>query len=185
MQPRDLNPAWASRLIRVKINSMESIAIETVEKVWDEVSNMEPENAEKLIKKMETNQPALLAYLVARGEEFLNEEELGDFLFLGSVVYRCFDDAGGVLRQVTPEMLESLEKRTFGAMDEAAAADAEKNEAELEEMAIQIASSATQQPLLETVLGYMMEGISEIHPDRQGIAFFLLKIAVESLDQGS
>lgn len=174
----------ASGLIRVKINVMESIAIETVEKVWDEVSNMEPENAEKLIKKMETNQPALLAYLVARGEEFLNEEELGDFLFLGSIVYRCFDDAGGGLKPVTPEILEALEKRTFGSLDEAAAADAEKNEAELEEMAVKIATTSTQQPLLETVLGYMMDGISEIHSDRQGIAFFLLKIAVEGLDQG-
>jgi hypothetical protein len=28
-----------------------------------------------------------------------------------------------------------------------------------------------------------MEGGSDIHPDRQGIAFFLLKIAVDALDQ--
>ena len=154
---------------------MQTIPIETVEEVWKGLDALDDEGIRKLIKKLEKSQPLILAYLGTRGEEFLQGDEVGDLIFLGAVVWRCFEqiseDLNGAL---TPELLERVEKRTFKAMEEA--------ESHEEEAAVDMALKAAQQPLLQTVLGYLVEGGSEIHPDRQGIAFFLIKIVVDCLD---
>ena len=127
------------------------------------------------MKSLEKNQPLLLAYLVARGEEFLRDDEVGDLVFLGAVVWRCFDEAyGNQIKPLTLERLEKVEKGVFTMMEE--------SESNQEEAATELALKASQQPLLQTILSYLMEGGTEIHPDRQGIAFFLIKIVVDSLD---
>ena len=49
--------------------------------------------------------------------------------------------------------------------------------------AVDFATNATQRPLLESILGYLMETENDIHPDRQGLAFLLIKVVIDSMDQ--
>lgn len=155
---------------------MNTIPIETVEEVWGEVFNLKEKGISKLVGSMEKKQPDLIPYLMARGEEFLAGDDVGELLQMGAVVWRCFENAsGGVLKPLSLDVLEEVEERCLGMLEEA--------EGKEETAAFELAMHSLQQPLLQTVLGYLMEGESEIHPDRQGIAFFLIKIVVDCFDQ--
>lgn len=162
---------------------METIPIEIVERVWSELQDMELEDAEPMLETIAQRQPYLISYLMARGEGFLHEDEIADLVFLGAIAVRSFEQAGGGSHQkVTAELLDELDKATFQKMDDLAK-EPRESEAGVEEIAVEMAMGTTQQPLLQTILGFLMEGGSEIDPERQGIAFFLLKIAVDALDQ--
>ena len=97
---------------------------------------------------------------------------------MGVVAWISFQKASdGGMKIVQPQMLEEIHSESMRLLEQNSSDDA------IEESAVSFATGTTQQPLLESILGYLMEGENEIAPDRQGIAFFLIKIIVDALDR--
>lgn len=98
---------------------MEVISEELVDKAWQEVGGLNPDQANKEMIKLSQTQPDLLAFMVELTEELDQEaRELGIYLFF--VVYRMFHASGKKIKRIPSKeiikcyednenLLESLE----------------------------------------------------------------------------
>ena len=157
---------------------MQEIPIEVVEQAWSDVFTSESvEDFQQVLNNMQGKQPYLLPFLYAGGENFFQEDEIGELLALGAVVWLAYEKASnGGMEVVLPQVLEELHDDSLDLLQKS-------DDSAIEDAAVQLATGSAQQPLLESVLAYLLEGENEIHPERQGIAFFLVKVVIDSLER--
>jgi len=130
------------------------ISAETVTQTLEKMSVITPAEVQKMINLMSKEQPVILAYLLAAGEnEEIDENEAQILLFVGVVVWQLLRQSKGGVRKITEKQLEKVEK---------------SNEAQLEKMAADSAgdffsaaeASAVNCPEPE-VLRYILEALME------------------------
>ncbi|MEW6405008.1 MAG: hypothetical protein AB1649_24695 [Chloroflexota bacterium] len=153
---------------------------EVVTETWQEMSAMSVEAIPALMAQMGSEQPALLAYLLAVSEANFDTQEAELVVYLGTVIWQMMHRWHRQLMQVSIKKLEQAEEDSF---------------TELESMSkITETSMWTHvQFMLETypepeVLRYIVEALVEADPDevqlsddRIGLAFVYLKTTLDAL----
>lgn len=151
-----------------------------VTQVWQEMASMSEGEVPRMVEQMQTEQPALLAYLLALEGYDLPQEEYEVIFYLGIAVWQMMKRGHPRLMRASIRKLEHAEKentRTLEFMEKDTPGDFE---------------SATQ-TMLETylepaVLGYIVEALMEPDPgdvvlsdEAVGIAFLYLKTELDAL----
>ncbi|MCA9247520.1 MAG: hypothetical protein KDA42_10405 [Planctomycetales bacterium] len=102
------------------------ISSELVTETWQRVASTEDDEAQMLIEQMTDEQPLLLAYLMAMGEQEPFDDHEGQMLFyLGLVVWQIMRECPTGLAEVTPEILELSEQENEKLLERLAGEDEE------------------------------------------------------------
>jgi len=96
---------------------MQPISAETVEKTWRRVGVMNPDQAPGLIEDMEKEQPIILSYLTAGGEELFNQAEREMVVYLGVVVYQIMKQGEPPPGEVRFEDIEKAEESNLKMLE--------------------------------------------------------------------
>lgn len=160
---------------------MKPISQEIVEKTWQEMSNLQDMEAVLLMSKMDRDQPGVLAYLMAAGDDLLNQDERELLLYLGTVVWQIMFQGTRSLRRVTIPQLESAENANFSTLDDLSGESPGDLIAAVEEMV----SSYNQPEVLKYVVEALMEEDDEeidITEDSKGLMLIYLKTVIDCFD---
>lgn len=88
---------------------MNTIPAEIVENTWRKMAYIPPSKAPNLVNQLAKEQPLILAYLMAAGEDLLNQNEQELLLYLGMVVWQIMSQGDTPLPEVTEETLDAIE----------------------------------------------------------------------------
>ena len=159
---------------------MNTIPIETIQKVWDELEDNTEEAVASLIGKLSDEQAVVFVYLMAMGEDFFSEDEQELLFFLGMAIWKCMLEAGGKLDEVSEEVLAGAEEANMDLV-----MNMEKNDSEsMEEHFEEILKDINQGPLFHFVLNQVLMETEEgtINETHFGIMFIYLKVVIECFD---
>jgi hypothetical protein len=158
----------------------EPVSHALVTQVWQEMASMPTDAAPALVERMQDEQPALLAYLLALESYDLPQEEFEVILYLGIAVWQ-------MMKRGYPRLLRASIKKIEGAEEEnTKTVDFMEQDSEGDFV------SATQ-AILEAypepeVLRYIVEALMEPDPEdvvlsdeEVGIAFLHLKTVLDAL----
>lgn len=161
---------------------MQTISADTVERIWRQRTEISPEEFEPYAMEMEKEQPALLAYLLAAGEENLSDDEQALLFYLGLNIWEMMRQGVSDPKGVDVEAIDQMESHNIteiGALD---GQSPENIEASLNKMVEQHS-----QPY---VLGYAINLLAmdeeqgeNIQEENKSRIFFYLKTLVDCLDK--
>ncbi len=87
-------------LDRITQRSYQWIPSDIMEKTWQRIGGMNPEEMPPLINIMKEQQPLILAYLMAVDHDVLNQDERELLLYLGVVVWQIMSQGSKQLPQL-------------------------------------------------------------------------------------
>ena len=163
---------------------MEVITHEVVERTWQEVGNMDPEDAGVAMFDFSESQPFLLAFVMALAEELGSDaSELCTYMVF--VIYKMFaNSTSDSIPVISEDQIEHHYQATYKLVDELA----ESSDDELEEMAV----STNNQPF---VYKYLSETLFEedddadddldISDEEVGVIFMTLKCVIDAVDDAT
>lgn len=160
---------------------MKPITQEIVEKTWQKISGLEDEKMALLRAQMDQEQPGVLSYLMAAGDDLLNEDERELLLYLGTVVWQIMLQGSRSLRRVTIPQLEFAENANFSTLDDLSGESPADLIAAVEEMV----ASYSQPEVLKYVIEALMEEDDEeidITEDGKGLMLIYLKTVIDCFD---
>jgi hypothetical protein len=158
------------------------ISAETVTRVWQDMARASLDEVPHLINQMRTEQPVVLAYLLAVGDALFNQHERELIFYLGMVVWQMMKQSKRRLRKVTEERLDQAEEANLAFLERFSASPEADFESAIQEM-------------LDTypepeVLRYIVEAIMEdedydpedppIRDEYRGMAFVHLKTVLDA-----
>ena len=161
---------------------MDKIPAHVVETIWDRMAVLAPDDAPDLIQRFETEQPAMLAYLLASDTDDLNQDERELLLFLGLTVWQIMAQGPKPPPLVTPEMLEAAEGRNIGwleALEQKAVGH--EDEAGLA-MVMEYQQADVLQGVLEALMDDEVEDPGQIRDESKGLLLLSLKTIIDCLD---
>ena len=161
---------------------MKPISSEVVEKTLEEIENLSFSEAQKIGKKVVKQQPIIFAYLMAIGDDFLNQDEKEFLIYLGAVVCQIMSHGDTPLPKVTEETLDEVEGKNIKMVENFEG----KTEADflgaVEEMVI----NHPQPEVLRFVVEELMEEPEEdylIRDESKGIMFAALMTIIDCLNK--
>lgn len=163
---------------------METISARTVEKTWRRMSTMSPEGFPQIIDKLSSEQPAVLVYLLASGEDLFNLDERELLLYLGVVVWQIMAQGSTELREVTDETLDAVEDANLGMLEYLE----DETEADFVETVEKIYTNYNQPEVLRYVVEALWEEEeedAEIREEMKGMIFLFLKTVIDALDKSA
>ena len=155
---------------------------ESVQKVWEEQSEMDFFQVEKWIAKLSREQPTVLAYLMSANDEEYNFEEKQLLLYLGVAIWRMLLEGGAKTPEVTLEYIEAAQQKNIEMIEYLE----EEIPGDFDKTVQAIFANYHQKYILEYVLSAVFEDDSEsakIRPKSKGLLFFDLKTVLDCLDQ--
>ncbi|MCB0290289.1 MAG: hypothetical protein KDH97_08530 [Calditrichaeota bacterium] len=162
---------------------MKPISEHIVDSAWQEMAGLEIDEIRAMVDKMSEEQPYVLVYLMAAGEEGFSDEEREILLYIGMVVWRIMSQGNAPLPQVDEQMLDTAEAANFEmleALDRESPGDF-----------IAVAENMLNQYNQLEVLKYIVEAIMEegddeeaidIEEDNKGWMLIVLKTIVDCFD---
>lgn len=160
---------------------MKTIPDKAIEKTWKRVTEATPEDAQAMLDRMAKAQPLVFAYLMAVDETLYDDEQRGQLLLIGLVLWE-------LLRKEAPDHLITMEE--IEAAEESNIKFLEGLEAgsEMDYMdgMQRLISTYNQMPLLGAVIEALMEGNEdepELADENLGLALVHLKSVIDCLDQ--
>ncbi|MDQ7053987.1 MAG: hypothetical protein Q9P14_14275 [candidate division KSB1 bacterium] len=90
---------------------MQAISEATIYTLWQEMNDLDPDAAIRMVEDLSDHQPLLVNYLIHTGKDFLTAEEQEFFMFLGLSIYLAFEKAGAVIPEIQREAIEAAEQR--------------------------------------------------------------------------
>ena len=163
---------------------MQTIAAEIVEDTWKKMAAMPLDEMPKLMECMESEQPEIMAFLMAIDGDVLNQDERELLFYLGLVVWQ-------IMRQGTPRPKRVGAKR----LDELMVSTEKVVEKFMNESVgdfMVLMSRAIKEHHQINVLRYIVEALFEVDDDTEytetreemkGVVFKNLKIVLDALDQ--
>ncbi len=160
---------------------MKTISPEEVQETWLRMDEVSAPEVQEIVERMQTEQPFITAYLLARDEELYDSETRGTLLQLGTMAWLVMSSARGILPQVTGEEIDAAEEaniQLLSAMDEG-------SEIQLLGTAQDLFTNYNQMPLLGAVLESLMSDSTEEDepPDDVGLALLTIKTRHRCLRQ--
>lgn len=160
---------------------MNTISAEIVENTWNIIGSMSPLSATQLINKLSEEQPVILAYLMAVGEDMLNQDEKELLLYLGVVVWQIMSQAKTPLPPVTEETLDAVDDSNMKML--------EYLEGESEFDFIQTVETIFKNYNQPEVMRYAVEALMEdnedytIRDEMKGVMIIYLKTVIDCFDK--
>ncbi len=162
---------------------METLSEKIVERTWKKMARMPLDEVPQVVKRLEKEQPEILAFLMAADYEILNQDERELLLYLGITIWE-------IMRQGTPRPQRIGEKRLdrfIERTDQMAEYLMGESPDDFEAAVEQIFKGHNQ----INVLRYAVEALFEMDDDEnagireemKGLLFMNLKTVVEALDQ--
>lgn len=96
---------------------MQPISAEKVEATWQNMATIAPGQAQKLVAQMSREQPLILAYLLASGEDLLNYSERELLVYLGVVIWQMMQQGDKRPALVTEARLQEIDRRNLKMLE--------------------------------------------------------------------
>lgn len=160
---------------------MKPVSEEVVENVLKRMEDIEEEDIPKLIEEMGKEQPIVLAYLLAYGEE-MDEDDQGFLIFLGLNIWQMMSEGDHSPAKVSEELLEELEDKNIKMVE----SQAEESEDNLWNFSERLVNDYNQRNILMYVLGEIMEESEDegaIQEENIGIFMLCLMTVIDCLDK--
>ena len=161
---------------------MKTIPRETVDLIIDRFEAADDAEMQRRFKRFSEEQPFLMAYLLAGDEEFVEEENRGDLLYLGLMIFETLSGERGGLPRVGEDPLmeaDELNMQMVLSLDEA-------SEMQFQQAVERMLEGYNQQPLLTAMLEVLMSGneeTPELAPESVGMNLIHLKTMIDCLDR--
>ncbi|MEM7372678.1 MAG: hypothetical protein AAF587_28915 [Bacteroidota bacterium] len=156
---------------------MSFISAQIVDQVADWLFHLEDEREiMSLIDQLATEQPLILAYLMAMGEGDFDQDEREILLFFGAGIWKMMSHSPSPLPKVSEETLDQVETTNM-AMLEYLAIESEEG---FFEFAQQLQSNYAQ----PAILGFVIESVMEdeaIQDENKGMMMIFLKVVIDCL----
>jgi hypothetical protein len=163
---------------------MNIISSEIVEQTWQEMNTLSAAKISSLINKLTKEQPIVLAYLLAVGDDIFNQDERELLLYLGVVVWKMMSQGDRPLPKVTEEQLDEIEEKNIKMLEYL---EGEPDTDFIETVAM-IVNDYKQQEVLKYVVEALMEETEEdalITDENKGIMMIYLKTVIDCFDRES
>jgi hypothetical protein len=159
---------------------MKTIPDKAIEKIWKRVTEATPEDAQAMLDRMARAQPYAFAYLMAVDETLYDDEQRGQLLLIGLVLWEVLrkDATDRVIAIDEIQAAEAANIKFLESLDAGSEMDYVNGMQDL-------VASYNQMPLLGAVMEALMEGNEEepeLADENLGLALVHLKSVIDCLD---
>ena len=161
---------------------MNKISSEIVEQTWQSMCTMPTEELPKMVEQLTNEQPVILAYLMAVGDDFFNQDERELLLYLGIVIWKIMSQGNMPLPEVSEEQLDEIEDSNIKMLEYL---EDESNTDFITTVALLI-DDYNQPEVLKYVVEALMEDSEEeydIRDENTGIIMIYLKTVIDCFDR--
>lgn len=161
---------------------MIELTTEMVEETWEELQSLDFGQIDSLIEEFSTEQPYVLAYLMATGSDILTEEDRETLVFMGLVIWKVISSNEKEIPVVIDELLSSKEQANMAMLDYLAG----EPESEFMNTVDLIMNRYSQGEFLRFII-HRIAGEKESAPspvqDNVGIVVIYLKTIIDCFDE--
>lgn len=153
-----------------------------VEKTWEKMGGMSPQEVPKMVNLMSKEQPLILAYLLAVDDGILNQYERQLLLYLGVVVWQIMLQGDTPLPEITEEILDDVAESNMKLL-EYLEGESDTGFADTVEMVV---DNYFQPEVLKYVIEALMEEPEEgclIREENKGIMMLDLKTVIDCFNK--
>ena len=161
---------------------MNTISGKIIDRTWKRTNEATEEEGQRLLDVMARQQPFVVAYLMAVEETLMGEEDRGQLILIGLILWQVVSAEKPDLRQITMDDLEAAETRNLKFLEEMEAGSEMDHMAGLQNLL----ATYNQVPLFTVVIEALMGGNeeeSELVGENIGLALLHLKSVLDCLDQ--
>ncbi len=161
---------------------MNTISGKIIDRTWKRTNEATEEEGQRLLDVMAKQQPFVVAYLMAVEETLMGEEERGQLILIGLILWQIVSAEKPDLRQITMDDLEAAETRNLKFLEEMEAGSEMDHMAGLQNLL----ATYNQVPLFTVVIEALMGGNEdepELAGENIGLALLHLKSVLDCLDQ--
>ena len=161
---------------------MNTISGKIIDRTWKRTNEATDEEGQRLLDVMAKQQPFVVAYLMAVEETLMGEEERGQLILIGLILWQIVSAEKPDLRQITMDDLEAAETRNLKFLEEMEAGSEMDHMAGLQNLL----ATYNQVPLFTVVIEALMGGNEDEHElagENIGLALLHLKSVLDCLDQ--
>lgn len=161
---------------------MNTISGKIIDRTWKRTNEATEEEGQRLLDVMARQQPFVVAYLMAVEETLMGEEERGQLILIGLILWQIVSTEKPDLRQITMDDLEAAETRNLKFLEEMEAGSEMDHMAGLQNLL----ATYNQVPLFTVVIEALMGGEEEepeMAGENIGLALLHLKSVLDCLDQ--
>lgn len=161
---------------------MNTISGKIIDRTWKRTNEATEEEGHRLLDVMAKQQPFVVAYLMAVEETLMGEEERGQLILIGLILWQIVSAEKPDLRQITMDDLEAAETRNLKFLEEMEAGSEMDHMAGLQNLL----ATYNQVPLFTVVIEALMGGNEdepELAGENIGLALLHLKSVLDCLDQ--
>lgn len=161
---------------------MNTISGKIIDRTWKRINEATEEEGKRLLDAMAKKQPFIVAYLMAVEETLMDEQERGQLILIGLILWEVVSAESKSLKQVEMDDLETAERANVKFLEELEAGS------EMDHMeALQtLMASYNQMPLLSAAIEALMadsEEEPELASENVGLALLHLKTVLDCMDQ--
>jgi hypothetical protein len=158
------------------------ISMETIDEIWQNLAEMQEDEAVHIVEQMTAEQPHLQSFLLSLDEEDFNQEEQEIIFFLGNVLWEIMRQSYPQMGMVTEDTIDQAEDENMNFMESIETEDPNAMEGIIMNMLETYPEPA--------VLSYLLESLMEesedpeeidIDDEMKGAAFLHLKIALDAM----
>jgi len=161
---------------------MNTISGKIIDRTWKRTNEATEEEGQRLLDVMAKQQPFVVAYLMAVEETLMGEEERGQLILIGLILWQIVSSEKPDLRPITMDDLEAAETRNLKFLEEMEAGSEMDHMAGLQNLL----ATYNQVPLFTVVIEALMGGNEdepELAGENIGLALLHLKSVLDCLDQ--
>ena len=161
---------------------MKTISGKIIDRTWKRINDATEEEAQRRLDAMVKEQPFIVAYLLAVEETLMGEEERGQLVLIGLILWEILSTEQPGLRKITMDDLEAAETTNLKFLEELEAGSEMDHMAGLQNLM----ATYNQVPLLSAVIESLMAGDQEepeLASETVGLALLHLKAVLDCLDQ--
>lgn len=160
---------------------MEILNFEQIDQRWHEMEALELDSIPEIIDSLGKFQPYILAYLMATGNEILDQNEREALLFMGVMIWHIVSSATPDIPEVSGELLDEKELKNISMLEYLSG----EPEPEFMDTVDKIIGNYHQSELLKYMIDRLMEepekGVT-ISENNVGMIVIYLKTIIDCLD---
>ena len=160
---------------------MKLIKSDIVDKTWQEMSLMPPDEFPNIVNEMIAEQPIILSYLMTACEDLFNQTERQLLIYMGVVIWKIMSQGEISLKPVTENKLDEMEDNNFSFWE-----TIERENDEFIDSVTAIAARCEQPEVLRYVVEAIMEDMeyaNEIRNENKAMMMLYLKTVIDCFDQ--
>lgn len=160
---------------------MQSITFNEIDQSWNKMEEMELDDVPQLVDQLGHKQPFVLAYLMATGNDILNQSEREALLFMGLMIWHISNRNIVLIPEISGELIDQTEQKNVKMLEYLAG----EPESDFLETVEKIIGKYNQQELLKYVIDRLMnepQRSAEIREDNIGMLVIYLKTLIDCVD---